>query len=458
MSQDSRSEWLATYHEGDSRLQNKRHGILQLNREKQQIEFAVQPAEKSPIIVVSYPLLYLRDVKILGKRPKMRKRSYLQFFMGDPPNEMTPLFSFSLEDVETVKNEIQTFQEEIQASQQDQIELNKKSEAEADLVEVFARLLRTPIEQFQQLFEGFTSRLRVLTTPSKKVTKAIISSIEPDYPYEIREIELNERKFLYYGTSFAHSDALILLSPIGGRIEDYYPMISSLLGKYQIYILGLRGYVGSIAQDKEFKLKDYIKDLKDFLEYVGPDKEITLGAHSLFSVILLEEFLDQHYSNVKKIVLISGSHRAPDTFRKGVKALPPTPAWSPFKGQVRKIAPKILFSKNTDKEVVIDPFIQYALSIPDKVYYEIFKDFLPRYDYSKAFKSLTKPVLTIWGKNDQIISSDLKKEMIDITPPSLLTYKELPGGHMVLLEEPNKVGREINNFITNKKWSQIEIE
>lgn len=457
MPQDSRSEWLATYHEGDSRLRDKRHGILQLNREKQQIEFAVQTAEKSPIIIVSYPLQYLREITIYEKRQKMRKQRYLRLLMGDPPNEMKPLFSFSLVEVEIVKDEIQAFQEEIQAIQKDLEDSDKKQEGEVDLVEVFARLLKTPIGQFQQLVEGFTSRLRVLTAPSKKVTETILTSLEPEYSYEIQEIELNERKFLYYSTSHPHSTVLILLSPIGGRIEDYYPMISSLLGKYQIYILGMRGYVDSKGQDKEFKLKDYIQDLQIFLEYIGSEKEIILGAHSLFSAILLEEFLNDPYSNIKKLVLVSGSHRAPENFRKGVKLLPPTPAWAPFKGQVRKIAPKILFSKNTDKGT-IDPFIQYALSIPDKVYYEIFKDFLPRYDYSKAFKSLTKPVLVIWGKDDQIITKDLKKEMIAITPPPLFSYKEIPGGHMILLEEPNKVGREINNFITGTKWSQIEIE
>ena len=47
--------------------------------------------------------------------------------------------------------------------------------------------------------------------------------------------------------------------------------------------------------------------------------------------------------------------------------------------------------------------------------------------------------------------------MIKCVPHNLLTHREIPGGHMVILEEPNMVAREINRFMT-KKWSQIEIE
>jgi len=52
----------------------------------------------------------------------------------------------------------------------------------------------------------------------------------------------------------------------------------------------------------------------------------------------------------------------------------------------------------------------------------------------------------------------MKKEMIELVPNSLLTYKELPGGHMVILEEPEKVGHEINKFINASKWSKIKID
>jgi pimeloyl-ACP methyl ester carboxylesterase len=447
---ESRSEWLCTYHEGDSRLRDKRHGILQLNREKKRIEFAVQTTETAPMIIVSYPLSHLREIKILEKRQKMKKQKFIQFRMGDPPNEMIPTFSFNLDEIDSVKEEIQTFKEEIQ-SQEEVVE----PVTEPDVIKVFANLLMTPIEQFQNLLGEFASRLRILTLPTRKATKTVLSSLEPKYPYKTQEIDLNGRKFRFFSTTHPHSTILILLSPIGGQIEDYYPIISSLLGKYRIYILGMRGYAGSL--EGEFHLNEYVQDLKSFLNFIGDDKDIILGAHSLFSAIILEEFLAEKYTNIQKIVLISGLHKAPDTFRKGVKSLPPTQLWLPIKGQVRKIAPKILFSKKTENKIV-EPFIHYSFTIPDHVYYEIFKDFLPKYDYTKNIQQITKPLLVIWGKNDKIISQKMKKEMIELVPNSLLTYKELPGGHMVILEEPEKVGHEINKFINASKWSKIKID
>ncbi len=450
MSEEIRAEWLATYHEGDSRLRDKRHGILRLNNTKQRIEFAVQTAEDSPLIIVNYPLMHLRDVIIIDKRQKMKKQNYLQLKLGEPPNEMNPLFSFSLSDLESVRNEVMAFKEELRESKSEEVE-----ESEADVIEALAKLLMTPIEQFQQLFGDLTSRLRSLTIGPKEIAKTYLSQLEPSFPYEKQEIELRGRRVQFFSTSYSHSKVLLMLSPIGGRIDDYYPLISSLLGKYQIFILGLRGFVEPIAQDEEFKLNDYVQDLKDFINFLGTEKQIVLCAHSLFSAIILEEFLNPSYSNIEKFILISGAHRAPINFRKGIKLLPPTQVWGSFRGQVRKLAPKILYSRNTEKEIIY-PFIQQAFSIPDKVYYNILKDFLLN-DYTKKLQSLTKPLLVIWGDEDRLVPEDLKEEMIECIPHNLLTHREIPGGHMVILEEPNMVAREINRFMT-KKWSQIEIE
>ncbi|UCE13224.1 MAG: alpha/beta hydrolase [Candidatus Heimdallarchaeota archaeon] len=447
MSEEIRAEWLASYHEGDSRLRDKRHGVLRLNRVKERIEFAVQTAEKSPLIIVNYPLKHLQNVIIIEKRQKMKKQQYLQLEMGEPPNQMLPLFSFSLADINSVKDEILTFQKEVQKLQ---AEIAEKSEE--DVIETFAQLLMTPIEQFQQLFGGLTSRLRSLTSGP---TKTLLSPLEPKFPYETSEIELNGRKFKFFHTSYSHPTILLLLSPIGGRIEDFYPLISSLLGNYQLYILGLRGFVEPFDQDNEFTLKDYVQDLKIFLNYLGSDKEIIIGAHSLFSAIILEEFLNPKYSNIAKLILVSGAHRAPNNFRKGIKFLPPVQIWGSFKGQVRKFAPKILYSRDTDS-TIIDPFIQHAFSIPDLIYYEIFKDFIPK-DYTKKLQSLTKPLLVLWGDQDQLVPEDLKQEMIECIPSHLLTHRDLPGSHMLIFEEPNLVASEINRFIT-KKWSQIKVE
>ncbi|MFX1515566.1 MAG: alpha/beta fold hydrolase, partial [Promethearchaeota archaeon] len=91
-----------------------------------------------------------------------------------------------------------------------------------------------------------------------------------------------------------------------------------------------------------------------------------------------------------------------------------------------------------------------------QVYYEIFRDFIPR-DYSKKVQSSSKPVLVVWGKNDKLIPKELREELIECVPSDLFTIKEIPGSHMVLFEDPNLVAREINRFI-NKKWSQIKIE
>jgi pimeloyl-ACP methyl ester carboxylesterase len=229
-----------------------------------------------------------------------------------------------------------------------------------------------------------------------------------------------------------------------------------LKGKFKVIIYGLRGYTKPIEQDFEFKLKKYTEDVKDFLKYVGSEKDIVLCAHSLFSSIILEEFIDEKYANIKKFILISGLHRAPDNFRKGVKAMPPYQMWGPFKGQVRKIAPKILFSTDTEEEIM-NSFIKQAFSIPDKVYYQVFKDILPKYDYLNEIQSVSKPFLILWGKNDQLIPPDMRSEMQESISSNLVSCRVIKGGHMIHLESPKEVAQEINIFM-DKKRSTIRIE
>jgi pimeloyl-ACP methyl ester carboxylesterase len=426
LSKNRGQEWLATYHKGDSRLQNKRHGILRINSEKSRLEFAVQTkeAENAPFVIVSYPIKYLRGVKILQRRKKIKKQEFLELTFGDPPDVMKPLFSFSLSEIAVIHEEIKKFKQNILVSS-----LEAESKSESNVVEIVASLLAKPAEQLQQLLEDVTSQIRIFTkTP--------------------RELGKSSRK---YKTSF------VLLSPIGGKLEDYFPLLKSLtVADINVVFLGVRGFTPPIEQDSEFKMNSYSQDLKAFLEYIGPNQKIILGAHSLLTGLIFRDFLSDEFQQIEKFIILSGIHRAPNTFRNGVKALPPTKLWGPFKGQVRKMTPKILFSKKCE-EALYMPFCQNAFTIPDRVYSDLFRDFLPKFDYTNEIQKINKPILCIWGKEDQIIPEELRKEMINLLPKQVSFHKTLLGGHMVQYESPLEIGRVIGKFVSSKR-SRIPIE
>lgn len=446
----TRREWLATYHEGDPRLKKSRHGLLQLNQDKLRIEFAVQTTKTndSPLIIVSYPLKYLQSVQVVEKRQKMKKKRFLQLLLGSPPDEIRPLFSFGLEDAQDIKTEVQSFMDNNRAASK-----TDSSEMEPDVLETLAQLLMTPINQIQQLFEpirAVTSRILSFAT------RPLAASLEPQFDYETRTIELNGRQVTFFETSKSHPLALVLLSPIGGQIQDIFPLIGSFLGNYQVFIVGVRGFTPPIEQDVEFTLKSYVQDLKDFLHYIGSEQErkIVLCAHSILSAVVLEEFVRPEYSNITKFVLISGAHKAPDNFRSGIRALPSPKMWL-FKGQVKKIAPKLLFARNANRELT-RPYIDHAFTIPDSIYYNLLKDFIPRFDYTKQIRGLKKPLLLVWGEKDGLIPTSIREEMVEISPSGVLTHRVIPGGHYVMLESPENVGSEINKFISNRIVIPIE--
>ncbi|MFW9778674.1 MAG: alpha/beta fold hydrolase [Candidatus Heimdallarchaeota archaeon] len=440
----ARSEWLATYHDGDPRLKNSRNGILQLNPEKLRVEFAVQTTEKesSPIILVNYPLEHLHRVQIIEKRQKLKKKVFLQLILGFPPNEMRPLFSFGLVEPKEIQIKIQEFID----NHKDKGDL-ESSQVEPDFLEAFAQLLTTPIGQIQQLLEpirAVTNRILSFTT------RPLITTLEPKYEYETQTIEVNKRRVTFFETAKVYPLALVMLSPVGGQIKDLFPLIGSFLGNYQVYILGMRGFTPPIEQDTEFTLKNYIRDLKDFLGYIRSvhERRIVLCAHSIFSAIILEEFIDPDSSDIEKLILISGAHKAPDNYRAGIRALPPPRLW-PFKGQVKKIAPKVLFSTAAN-QTLTRSYIDQAFTIPDKIYYNLLKDLLPQFDYTKQIRQLEKPVLLIWGNNDSLIPSSLQEEMISLISSNNLVHRLVPGGHYVMLESPEAVGSEINKFMTQR--------
>ena len=136
MSEFQGREWFATYFQGDLRLQNKRLGILRLNPEKRRIEFAVQTdeAEHSPFIIVSYPVEFLQEVKIVEKRQRLKKQGFLELTFDDQTNEMKPFFSFALVEISEIKTEIEKFKESQERLPQE------PPATESDIIEALSKL------------------------------------------------------------------------------------------------------------------------------------------------------------------------------------------------------------------------------------------------------------------------------------------------------------------------------
>ncbi|MHA1992941.1 MAG: alpha/beta hydrolase [Candidatus Hodarchaeales archaeon] len=447
-------EWLATYHEGDSRLQNRRHGILRINIEKSRLEFAVQTkeAENAPFILVSYPIQYLLAINKVERRKKLKKYEFLEFTFDNTPNAIKPLFSFNLVEIDTISSKILRFQEDSKQTIED-----KESSQEPDIVKALSTLLMKPVEQLQHLFDDVTSQLRFLTKKPKSFGTKILKTLDPPPEYETQEVSLHNRVVRYYQSTNKFESTFIMLSPLGGKLEDLFPMNKILTkSNFNVVYLGIRGFTSPVEQDTEFKLKNYIEDIKHTIEFLAPNKKVILGAHSLMSAVIFDEFMKEEYENIEKFVILSGLHRAPKTFRNGVKALPPVKLWGPFKGQVKKMAPKVLFAKSCPSEIA-QSYVKEAFTIPDKVYSNIFRDFLPKFDYLAMLEGIKKPLLALWGKEDQLIPVELREEMIGILPREYFYHKTFPGGHMFPYESPVQVGQEITKFIYTKR-SRIYIE
>ncbi|MHA2332688.1 MAG: alpha/beta fold hydrolase [Candidatus Hodarchaeales archaeon] len=422
-------EWLVTFQEGDFRIFKGKNGKLKLNETKKAIEFIIESEER----IVSYPVNYLVNVEVFQDKKWFKEVQWIRLTCSGPISEISPLFSLRQDnDYPNLKNEIEQFKEKLEEKKQGW------NLSIFDPISLIARIFKKQVEQVQQL---------IVRSPNQKLDKQSIVTVST---LDLQEQEIDDRIVRYYDSKTTNNRILILLHPVGGHVNDLSRMIPRLTNKksHRVIFPFLRGHDRTRNEKiKDFSLKKYCEDLKSFLEFIGSDKEVVLGGTSLSAVIVLSEFLRPSYDFIDGYIIVSSPAHVPSSVRHGIKALPPPPFWNPLKREAIKMAP-VLFSKEVEEKFV-KGFIDNALTIPDKTYYRIIKDWIPKLDFLEQLSQLRKPLLLIQGKSDQIVPSELYNEYSNRIKTDLFSRVIIEGGHLLPIENPEELAINMSNFVSN---------
>lgn len=204
-------------------------------------------------------------------------------------------------------------------------------------------------------------------------------------------------------TEQGQGQPLILLHGNGEDSSYFVHQISHFSNNYRIFAINTRGHGQSPRGDKPFTIKQFAKDLNDFMAEKNIAKAILLGFSDGGNIAL--EFALKHPEKVDKMI-VDGAN----LFPSGVKPLYQWPIEIGY-----RIAK--LFSKKS--EIALRNTEMLGLMVNE-----------PHIDPSEL-AALTMPVLVVAGTKDMIKESHTK-----------LIYKSLPNAQLAIIEG--------DHFVANK--------
>ncbi|XP_033118422.1 protein ABHD8-like [Anneissia japonica] len=267
---------------------------------------------------------------------------------------------------------------------------------------------------------------------------------------EIHEVETSP---IVSGTSPTRN-VIFFIHGVGGSSKLWQHQIEYFYqGDYEIVVPDLLGHGLSSAPRprKAYTFTEIANDVLALFDKFAKEKNILVG-HS-YGCSFCTKVACERSNQVSKLILISGG---------GPQSLEPQPC------QIFCLPVWIL---SCIKPIIVNGFTKRAFKDPKKqsqsdkdnsfnAPVNILHAMMKGQDWAEGNKSyhaeINTPVLLIYGMQDQFISLYEEDEMVKTIPNCKLETVE--AGHMVMLEEPDKVNDLIKDFIDNNlfEWSEVE--
>lgn len=241
-------------------------------------------------------------------------------------------------------------------------------------------------------------------------------------------------------------------------------VIAQLTGSYEIFAPDLLGYGSSSRPGSDYTLDKHVEILTAFIEY-HQLRNITLVGNCMGSAMSIKYAMN-HPENVSSLVLINPL--TVNTFTAGklgsfLRLRQKAPGFSRtiYKGlghfrlnnlmskqSLRMQFGSIGKEKHLEKtenlcacftrDGQMDSLLR---TLDDLVNYDAFDRFTPSENFP--------PICTIWGLENEILSADVGRRLNTTLQPEREEWIE-GGGHLVMMEAPERVAEIIRDFITSK--------
>jgi pimeloyl-ACP methyl ester carboxylesterase len=244
---------------------------------------------------------------------------------------------------------------------------------------------------------------------------------------------------IYYFASKAQEDdqpEVVLIHGAGGT-HLHWPYNLRRLNNHRVLAPDLPGH-GKSEGIGEQAIERYAQLIADWLEDIGVKQAAVVG-HSMGGAIAQSLALS-HPKMVGKLVLISTGAVLPVNPDLLEKISVPASAPSAL-----DLIVKWSYAKGTDPTLLQQAREQMDAIRPTVIY----GDFVAcsRFDTTEQLSKIKAPTLVLCGEADKMTPIHFSKQLQENIPnATLVTIPE--AGHMIMIEQPEKVAEEILNFLT----------
>jgi pimeloyl-ACP methyl ester carboxylesterase len=221
-----------------------------------------------------------------------------------------------------------------------------------------------------------------------------------------------------------HTSSIILIHGIGVSSDYYIPYAAELAAKYDVYVVDLPGYGKTPKPRKPLMIKQLAAVLNAYVTMLHLDTVIIVG-QSMGSQIVVEAVVTQTdlYKKVlvlapttnskERSLLLQGLRLAQDTVRESPKA-------------------NYLVFVNYMRMGVF----RYLVTAKDMI----------RYRTDETLRSITLPVLVVYGTRDPIAPKEWAEYLASQAPHgSVAAVKDAP--HLLQFQKPKTLATITNEFI-----------
>lgn len=262
--------------------------------------------------------------------------------------------------------------------------------------------------------------------------------------HEQKAVELSNHlliPFLEQGDR--NGKVLVMLHGVADSCVAFEPMLPFLSDEFYSLAVTLRGHGDASKPETGYSTKDFVEDLVLFLDKLGIEKAVLLGASS--GGFPARSFAAAYPERTEGLILLGtpatlGDKSSVVKVWKEVISLLTDPVDENF---VRRFA-QGLETGNIPRDF-LEVMLKENLKVPARVWIETIRGIMNE-PFPGALGKIKAETLILWGDQDVIAAREDQEVLAKAIPRSRL--KVLSGlGHLLYWESPERVAKEINAFM-----------
>lgn len=243
--------------------------------------------------------------------------------------------------------------------------------------------------------------------------------------------------------------ALIMMHGVADSCVAFEPMLPFLSNEFHSLAVTLRGHGNAAKPETGYSTNDFVEDLVLFLEKLGIAKAVLLGASS--GGFPARSFAANYPERTEGLILLGSPATLSD--KPGVVKV-----WNEVISQLADPVDENFvrkFAQGLETENIPPDFLEVMLKenlkVPARVWIETIRGIMNE-PFPGSLGKIKAEALILWGDQDVISTREDQQTLEKVIPNAKL--KILSGqGHLLYWEEPERIAKEINEFLRSNEKS-----